>query len=299
MTSLPSDIMKHLIFSVFTIMLILFSSCQRNEGKDLDDYTNLTSVDSLLFYYTQLRAHEYWEEAEKDTLLRSSEARQDFIEGFEEGFKSIREDAPNYNRGMELGVRMAINILKFENTYGVKLDPDLVVPALKNGLRNGADIPELEYQENFYRILNKLRNEQREHDHQKARTSLIEEARHQKMSKITDDLYFRIIKKGEGEYAQYGNTVFVTVNYERADGQDIVIPSPGMVTIGSDGMPNVLCKAYTRLNKGEIAMFATTADAVFGSRTYVMGMKPEDVLLLTITLNDIYSPHELSDSITM
>lgn len=282
---------KKLFLAISVCIAIGMTSCDSHEGKDISQYNDASSADSLLFYYVQLRAHEYWELAEKDTSLRSPEARARFLEGLEKGFNSIKTGDADYNRGVELGVRMAINLQKFEKMYDVDIHKDMAVPSFRYGLRDGADIPEFNYQESFYRILNRLKQVQRDRDHEKARLSLVEEAREQQMSKISDDLYYRLLKKGEGPYAQYGQSAYVVVNYERADGEDIAVPSPGLVTIGALGVPEVLNRSYSRLNKGSVALFATTAEALFGSRTYIMGMKPEDVLLVTITLNEIISPH--------
>lgn len=290
--------LKSIFIALAAVASGVFTSCDSPQGKSLSDYDNPTAADSLLFYFVELRAHEFWENAEKDTMLRTPEAREQFLDGFEKGFKSIGKEDDYYNRGVELGVRMAINLQKFEKMYGMNINTSMAIPFLRFGLRDGADIPEFIYQESFYRLLNRFKQMQRNRDHEKARITLVEDARDMDMKKISDHLYYRVLKNGEGPYAQYGQSAHVRVNYERADGEDIAIPSPGLVTIGAMGVPEVLNLAYTRLNKGAVALFATTAEDVFGSRTYVMGMKPEDVLLVTITLNEIISPETVSkDSI--
>lgn len=282
--------------AVLTILMTL-AACGDRKSIDITQYKNPSSADSMLFYFVQLRAHEYWEKAAKDTMMRSKEAREKFLEGFDEGFSLVNDD-PDYNRGVELGVRMATNFKNFEKLYSVKFNTDLVLPSFRYGLQDGMDIPELNYQEKFYDLLNRMKNEQRTRDHAKAKLSLIEEARHQQMTKISENLYYRVLKNGEGPYLKEGNSAYVVVNYERADGQDIGVPSPGLITVGSNGMPEVSVEAYTRLNKGAVALFATTAEALFGTRTYIMGMKPEDVLLITVTLNEIVSAHSIDgDSI--
>lgn len=276
--------------ALLTILLAL-AACGDRKSIDITQYKNPSAADSMLFYFVQLRAHEYWEKAEKDTALRSKEAREKFLEGFDEGFSLVKDDDPDFNRGVELGVRMAMNFKNFEKLYSIKFNTNLVLPSFRYGLQDGMEIPELNYQDKFYDLLNRMKTEQRTRDHAKAKLSLIEEARHQQMTKISENLYYRMLKNGEGPYLQAGNSAYVVVNYERADGQDIAVPSPGLVTVGSNGMPEVSVQAYTRLNKGAVALFATTAEALFGTRTYIMGMKPEDVLLITVTLNEIVSEH--------
>lgn len=294
--------MRKLLLTILTCislgLITQLTSCGSKEPMDLADFKNPTMQDSLLYYFVQLRAYEYWEQANKDTSMRSRKARDRFIEGFKKGYGAVSEDDADYNRGLELGMRMKINLHKFESLYDIRFDRNVMVPLMEYGLRDGAEIPEFQYQEEFYAILNHLKTQQRERDHAKAQRSLIEEAREHGMSKISDDLYYIPVKQGSGPLAGSGNTAHVVVTYEKADGEDLGIPSPGFVTIGSEAIPATLNTAYSRLNKGAVGKFATTAEAVFGSRTYVMGLKPEDVLVLTITLNEIVSPHELAhDSI--
>lgn len=57
-------------------------------------------------------------------------------------------------------------------------------------------------------------------------------------------------------------------------------------------MPEVLGLAYSRLNKGASGTFATTAEALFASRTEILGLRPSDVIIMTITLNDIVADPE-------
>lgn len=292
--------MKNLLLTAALLAAAVFGleSCGHSTGKDISEYPDASMTDSLLFYYVQLRAHEFWETAEKDTTFRSHKARERFLDGLEDGFNAVIRDDDYYNMGMQAGVRLAINLRNFDKRYDIDIRTDKAVPSFRYGLRDGADIDVMKCQEEFYRLLDQLKRTQRERSHRQAQLSLIEEARHQEMTKISDNLYYRVIKKGSGQYAEFGNSIYVTVSYERADGQDMAVPSPGLVTVGSPGVPDALNNAYTRLNKGAVALFATTAEALFGSRTYIMDLKPEDVILVSITLNDIVSPSDLqTDSI--
>ncbi|MDE7180738.1 MAG: hypothetical protein K2N88_06030 [Muribaculaceae bacterium] len=282
--------MKFLHSFLLAAVALLAVGCDSDKPLKLSEIKNATAADSLFYYLVQLRAHDYWEEAEKDTTLRNAKARERYIKGVKAGFDAITDEDKAYNMGVERGMRMAINMHRFENMYDIRIDPDLLVPAFKEGLRDHAEIPELEYQDAFYRIINQLQARQRERDHKKAQTTLIELARSQHLSKISSVLYYKIIKKGEGNYPSFGDTMDVVVNFERADGQDLVVPYTGLATIGAPGSPEVLNNAFLRMNKGSVAMFATTAEEVFGARTSIMGLKPEDTILIYITLNGIVNP---------
>lgn len=286
--------MKPLIPTIIATSLALLASCGPGQGRDISEFRNASTGDSLMYYYTQMRAYEYWREADNDTAMRSPEQRSRFLDGLKAGMDAIKkghEDA-NYNRGVRLGVRMAANFLEFERLYGVELDDNVIMESFKNGLQDNQDIPELEYQEKFYALLDRIKARTREKDREKSQLTLIGEARDHHLAKLAQNLYFRIEKKGSGPYAHTGDAVYVNINFHKAHGEDLGIPSPEMVTIGAPGVPDVLNRAYTRLNKGSVGIFATTAESVFASRTEIMGLNPSDVIIMAITMNDIMSSLE-------
>lgn len=283
--------MPKYILLLSAALFMMFAACSEDRGRPLSDYTDADINDSLIYYYVQLRAHDFWQRAASDTALRSEEARAKFLEGVEKGLKSVKEDDDFYNYGVEVGTRMAINLQKFEKMYDVHLDQGIALESLRYGLFDGSGTSSLSNQSHFFAILDKMKATQRSKDHEKAKMSLIEEAREQNMTKLADNLYYKILRKGSGPYFSIGNSAYVVVNYERGDSVDFALPSPGLVTLGAEGLPPVLQLAYSRLNKGTVAKFATTAESLFGSRTYMMGLKPETVMLFTITLNEIVSPH--------
>lgn len=293
--------MKKKLLPFISALALAMTACGPERGHDLADIPDATAGDSLLYYYAQLRAYEYWHHADSDTSLRSPAERQKFLEGIKAGMDAVKKDNANYNQGVRLGVRMAINLQSFEKMYGVDLNDDVLIESFTNALQGDYDIPELEYQKEFYRLLGQVKASQRVREQASVRLSLTEVAREHHMSKIGDNLYYRLIKKGTGPYAHDGDAVYVAVDYRRADGEDLAMPSPEMITVGAPGVPEVMTRAYERLNKGSIAIFATTAEAIFASRTEIMGLRATDVLLISITLNDIEhreeEVEELPDSV--
>lgn len=280
-------------FSAAAALMLALSSCVRDDGgRDISDYEGATTGDSLLYYYVQLRAHEYWEHSNSDTTLRSAEERKKFLDGIKAGVGAVRNDDRSYNQGVYLGTQMATKLQEFERLYGVEIDEGIIIESFRRGLRDGADIPELQYQDEFYRLLDELKSQLRSKEREKSKMTLIGEARDHRMTKISDNLYYRIKRKGSGPYAAKGDVIYIAVDYERADGQDLAMPSPEMITVGGAGVPEVMDSAYMRLNKGTTAIFATTAEAIFASRAQIMGMRPDDVVIVTITMNDIVRPND-------
>lgn len=289
--------MNKTLLPVIGALALALSACGPDRGHDLSDMPDATAADSLLYYYAQLRAYDYWHNADTDTALRSPAERQKFLEGIKKGLDAVRKDDDNYNRGVRLGVRMALRMQELERSYGLKPDDDVLIESMANALQGDYEIPQFEYQDEFYRLLGQFEEKQRVKDRNAVRRNLTEAARDQQMAKIGDNLYYRLLKKGSGPNAHAGDVAYVAIDYRRDDGEDLAVPSPERVTVGAPGIPEVMTRAYERLNKGSIALFATTAEAVFASRTEIMGLRPTDVLLITITLNDITSNAESADEL--
>lgn len=288
--------MRPWIHALYAAALLLPVSCGPGHNRDVSDLIGISTGDSLLYYYAQMRAHEYWHEADNDTLMRSPEQRRLFLDGLKAGMDAIKKNAgdENYNRGVRLGARMAVKLLEFEQLYDTDLDEDLLFDSFAKGLEDNSDIPELEYQHMFYALLGRMKSQMHVRDTEHSRITLIEEAREHHLAKLEDNLYFRIDRKGTGPYAANGQSIYVSISFRRAHGDELDIPSPGLVTVGAPGTPEVLNKAYTRLNKGATGMFATTAESIFASRTEILGLRASDVIIMTITLNDIISGPETS-----
>lgn len=283
--------MKFKIIAILAIPVMLLVSCKNQDGRELAEYKAASTGDSLLYYYVQMRAHEYWEKANSDTILRSYEERQKFLEGFEKGVKLMGDD-DTYNKGLRLGARLADNLYEFERKYGVDLNNEILIESYRNALRDNADLDALADQKEFYRLLDKMKAELRDKQRGEAMKELVKEAEGRKLEKISDNLYYKELRPGSGPNVKKGDIITVAVDYQRTDGDDLGLPSPITVTVGNEAMPIVMSEAYGKLSRGSSAVFATTASALFGSRTAMMGLQDNDVVIMSMILNDIVTPDD-------
>lgn len=281
--------MKFRLPSFIIFIALALTSCDGGNGRELSDYKDASTGDSLLYYYMQLRALEYWERATSDTTLRSPQQRQRFLEGVEKGISLITDD-DNYNRGVRLGARLAYNLRDFEMKYGVDLDDGILLESLRNGLQDGKEIAPLENQSEFYRLLDKMKVILKDKQQQQALATLATEAKNRNLTKLSDNIYYKILRKGDGPMVKDGDIVNISIDYEQAGGENLGLPSPITITVGEEFVPIVMDRAYKMLNHGATAMFATTAHDLFGSRTPIMGLQDNDVVIVTLILNDIINP---------
>lgn len=77
--------MKPLIPTIIATSLALLASCGPDKGRDISEFRNASTGDSLMYYYTQMRAYEYWREADSDTSMRNPEQRRRFLDGLKAG----------------------------------------------------------------------------------------------------------------------------------------------------------------------------------------------------------------------
>ncbi|MDE7402715.1 MAG: hypothetical protein K2M87_04805 [Muribaculaceae bacterium] len=289
--------MKLFPFSCVALGLLILSltGCDRNKPMTIADLENPTTEDSLVYYFVQIRANEYWQKIDNDTTLRSPEEREKFLEGLKAGIDLIKRDNESFNNGVRFGTKLAKNLYAFEKYYGVTTDHELLIKSFESGLRGINDIPVLKYQEKFYELLNRVKQREASENLKKARMALIAEAREQKLHKYTENLYGKITRRGSGPTAKIGDEVHPTIHYEQADGDDFTMPTPGRVLIGAPGLPTVYNEIFTRLGKGDAGVFATPAEAIFGARTQIMGLEPDDILVVTVTINDVIPGDSLTE----
>lgn len=91
--------MKPLIPTIIATSLALLASCGPDKGRDISEFRNASTGDSLMYYYTQMRAYEYWREADSDTSMRNPEQRRRFLDGLKAGMDAIKKSSndANYN----------------------------------------------------------------------------------------------------------------------------------------------------------------------------------------------------------
>lgn len=282
--------MKFRFHLLILTMVSVIASCG-HKGKELSEYKNTSTGDSLLYYYVQMKAREYWERATNDTALRSRQQRDIFLKGVENGISQVTDD-DNYNMGLRLGIRLAYNLREFEKKYDVDLNDDILIESLRNGLEDESQMPALEDQKEFYRLLDKMKTILKNKKRGEADKALAKEASARGLVKLSDKLYYKIVRKGTGENVKNGDVINIAADYERTSGDNLGLPSPITVSVGDSELPKVMDLAYKQLNHGATAVFATTAYSLFGSRTSIMGLEDDEIVFVSMILNDIVSHRE-------
>lgn len=266
------------------IILPLLAACGGNnadKAKSINDYKNASTADSLAFYFGQMRAAEYWREAEIDTVLRSQESRDEFLKGLRAGLDVVKEkDA--YNQGVYLGVQLAMNIREINEGYDIRTNSNIMLDAIADGLRNDSVVDYADASQHFSQIINDLNAKKEQNDRKSAQDALVAEAKALKMTKINDDLYGAAPETpGSGPLIQLGDSIAVVIDVTQITGQDIDHQASPALKVGTK-MLGPVTEALLTMRVGEAREFITTPPALMGRIYARRGLKPNDLLKVKI-----------------
>lgn len=274
--------MKFKSFLTIAACGLMFAACQNQGSKSVAEATDSSKADSLIYYFAQMRGAEYEREAQRDTTLDSEQSKKSYVMGVQAGLNAAKADNDAYNRGLFLGMQMAMNFQQFKEDYGVQLNKKVFVEALANALSSDSVVDPSEMQREFYRLMGEFNAQKEERDSKAASDNLNKAAAGMKLTKISDDIYGEVTEKSTGEQIKDDDNVEVSITLADAEGKQIEANLPTKIKVGARNIPATLTSALTYLKSGETGKFATTAKALFGQRSSQMGLQSSDVIVMTV-----------------
>lgn len=261
---------------------LILASCQTPGAKELSQIDDATKADSLIYYFAQMRGVEYDREAQRDTTLATDQAKKGYLMGVQAGLNAAKEGNDAYNRGLFLGMQMAMNFEQFAKDYGVKLNKKVFMESLNEALKSDSLVDPQEMQREFYRIMGEFNTQKEERDKMAATEGLKTAAADLKLPKITDDLYGMPTEKTEGAAIKDGDNLEVSIQLANVDGKAIEAPLPSQLKVGARNLPASITDALKALKSGETGKFVTSAQALFGQRSSQMGLEASTPVVMTI-----------------
>lgn len=251
--------------------------------RTLADYDNVTTADSLLYYFGQLRAADFWQYAYNDTVLKTRESRDQYLKGLRAGMDAARDDEA-YNQGLYVGIQLAMNMKDFAKEYDVKLNRQIVYNAIEDGLKNDSVVNTGEANSMFRKVLEQLNIKKEESDRAVAEATLAEAAKAGKWQKLGDTLYGGLVKTpGSGLQVKEGDEVAVDVEINDLDGKEIDRRKQESAKVGQS-FPGPITEALLTMKVGETRSFYTTGPALFGRYAGRYNIKPTQVISFTVTV---------------
>ena len=280
---------KRLAYSACVILLAL-TGCGKDRNAPIDYVGDPSPSDSLIYYYGQLKGASYWGMSVYDTVMQSPRERKRFLEGLRHGLDAVVEENDTYNRGLQEGIRLALQLYSDNRRLGVDLDRNLLYESISYALEHDSAINTAEASAIYHGVLSRLESESEMKAARERQVTLQGEAAALGMKKVTDDLYVTDSNRGSGAAVKRGDLVFVTVNYQLKNGRNLQMPSGETLKVGGPTMSEVMVSALTRMHKGGASQYATTAGALFGARAGQIRLRPKDVVLFSVTVNDVENP---------
>ncbi len=261
---------------------LAFAACQNPEAKPLSDVSDASKADSLIYYFAQMRGAEYDREAQRDTTLATPEAKKAYVMGVQAGLNATKDNNEAYNRGVFLGMQMAMNFQQFQKDYDIKLNKKVFLEGLAEALSSDSLANPSDMQREFYRLMGEFNSKKEERDNKAATENLSKAAANLKLKAIGENLYGEVTVKADGVQIKDGDEVDATITLAKADGKEIEAPLPTKVKVGSRNLPEPVSEALKSLKSGETGKFATSARTIFGQRSSQIGLEPADVVIMTI-----------------
>ena len=267
---------KKLLVSIIAIIAVGVTGCDR-KPKDISDLKNATPADSMMYYFGEMQAYNFWQDAQTDTTLRSDKARREFMKGVRTAMKMDEDDAA-YNKGLQLGLRLAVRLREFQSRYGCEFSEEIFTAALENAIFNDTSYNIADAQKEYYKIKDRLEIDAASMELGEAKKMLLERARENDFEMVSDTLFAKdVTPTTTDEHFKEGDRVAVKVTVSTLDGKEIVTRQfPDSVTLGEGRIPLIVRYALYTMTDGQTRQFMTTPRTLFGKR-YAAYKLPYDV----------------------
>ncbi|MDE6670304.1 MAG: hypothetical protein K2K26_11570 [Muribaculaceae bacterium] len=263
---------------------LIMTACGSESASDKSVMpANASTADSVMYYFGQMRAADYWRQTRNDTTLASEVSRQAYLRGLRAGIESIHANDEAYNQGLLMGMQMAMNMHEFGEMYNVKPNTTLLMQSLTTGLKNDSAVDMAATQREFTKLMNKLNSERETRLAVESAKILAKEGPALGMTKIDSTLYGKTLKPVQGENFKQGEKATVQINLTDLKGQPIKMRMPQEVTIGDRYVAVPISQAVSTMAPGEVKEFLTTAVVLMGQRSHQLNLEPTQPVRFTVT----------------
>ena len=271
---------KLLLF--FTASLLMAGGCGHSP-KDISEIKDATPADSMMYYFGEMQAYNYWRDAETDTLLHTEKAREEFIRGFRTALQ-MESDNPAYNKGLQLGLRLAIRLREFEQRYGTEFSEEMLAEALEYGLRNDSALEISEAQKGYYYHKDRFEMQAASKELGDAKVKLARRGGDRGFEMVSDTLYaLDVTPPTSSPLFKEGDRVAVKVTVATLEGKEVVTRQfPDSLTLGEGRIPLIVRYAIYTMTDGQTRQFMTTPRTLLGKRYALYNLPSDEPVIFTV-----------------
>lgn len=270
-------------------LLLLMTSCDGGKTDNIADIEDATTGDSVMFYFGQNLAADFWLSTESDTTLISESAREDYLRGVKAGIAAARNNEA-YNKGLFVGVQVATNLKDFRDLYPeVKIDDKVLIAALRAGLESDSAVNVNEVKSQFYKMMDGLARSKEAADAKIAEKLLVEKATELGMKLQAPMLYSKLIDAGKGAEVKSGDRIKVQISVATLDGKMVGMQIPTEIVVGRSYTSPMIAAAIPGMKVGETKQFLSSAMQVTPRRYKLGEYKADQLMKFTIKVDSLIS----------
>lgn len=282
----------HKRFLLFLLPALALVGCGKKDISKMEEISSLEEIsqykdaepsDTMMFYFGQMQAANFWQDAESDTLLRTEESRKAFMEGFRAGM-AMDQDNEAYNKGLQLGLRLAIRLREFHDRYGIDFSKEILAASMQNSLKDDSRANTAEAQKGFYAIKDRFELSTATRENEDAMVLLAKKGSEMGFELVSDSLYAKDVTPGNGgRKFKDGDKVAVEVTASTIEGKEIVARQfPDSIEIGAGRVPRIVCLGIHTMTSGQTRSFLTTPRTLFGKRYKIYNLPSDEPVIFTV-----------------
>lgn len=273
---------KKILLMMTPALLLLTASCG-HKPTPISEMKNASAADSMMYYFGEMQAAYYWQDAETDTLLRTQASRDDFMKGFKAAMK-MDDDNSAYNKGLQLGLRLALRVREFQQRYGTDFSEDMLAESMEYFLRNDSAFDIREAQREYYALKNRYEFDKASAEIEDAVVNLRTRGAAKGFSAVNDTLYVKDVTPARtGRFLQEGDRIAIEISVSTIDGHEVVARQfPDSITLGEGRIPEIVRNAIYTMADGQTRQFMTTPRTLFGRRYSLYNLPYDEPVVFTI-----------------
>lgn len=268
--------------AVVALIGAAMAGCGPEKGHDIGEMHNIDAGDSMLYYYGQMHALDYWKSAAYDSTMLTEESKKAYMEGFKKGLDIVENHDYEYGRGVAAGVKLATAMMRFEKRYGFDGSADDIYNGFATGMVSNTAVNEKETRKKFAEIHDRFRVVRNEKVSAEGIAHLRRCGARLKMERLGEFLWCRILTEGTGPKFVNGDVVDVEFEVTSDDGNDLGLAMPKVIQVGNKYGLQIVNDAILTMRSGERSQYATTAYALLGNNCEKYNLLPTDIVLFTI-----------------
>lgn len=270
--------------------LLLFAACDNvdTNGKSIAESGAKTDVDSISYYMGVTVAGMYDQMAAQDSTLKTDEGKAAYMKAFAKALSMFDGKDEAQVAGMMAGLQVAYQMREMNKTLELNLNCNMLATGLAYAIHNDSIAKSPEVMQYLQTAMTRVQEQKMDKDRKAAQASM-QALTKSGYTKISESLYEKVLKPGDGAAVKVGDRLKVTITAKDGKGNPMEsLPLPEEMVVGQTfGADSPLTTAINRMRVGGQSQFAIPAVDMFKGRQNNMGLESTDAVVFDVTVNEV------------